>query len=77
VRGVPLASEALSLGIVLRDASTGGVRDPEEKLRHNLTCLSTRTQIIDLRRLRLHRRTDGERDQDGGGGNERLHAALL
>ena len=33
-------------------------------------CLRTHPQRIDLRRLRLHRRTDGERDQDGDGGDE-------
>jgi hypothetical protein len=57
------------LGTVLRHAFAVGVTEPEVVLRASITCLSTHPQRIDLRRLRLHRRTD-ERDQDGDDGYE-------
>ncbi len=55
------------LRIVLRDAVAVGIPDPEEELRLGVTLLCTHPQRIDLRRLRLHRRTDGERGQNGDG----------
>jgi len=66
-------------GVVLRDTFAVGVHGPEVELRLSITCLRTRPQRIDLRRLRLHRRTDGERDQDGDGGEPGgvRHASLL
>ena len=65
--------------MVLRDAVAVAVHAPEVELRLSITGLSTHPQRIDFRRLRLHRRTDGERDQDDGGnepGGVR-HADLL
>ena len=65
------------LGVVLRDTPAGVVHHAEQNLRTGVSLLSQRAQLVELRRLRLHRRTGRERDQDGDGGNERLHAALL
>ena len=66
-------------GVVLRDTFAVGVHGPEVELRLSIACLRTRPQRIELRRLRLHRRTDGERDQDGDGGEPGgvRHAGLL
>ena len=66
-----------ALGVVLRDTPAGVVHHAEQNLRTGVSLLSHRAQLVELRRLRLHRRTGRERDQDGDGGNERLHAALL
>ena len=65
------------LGIVLRDTLAGSVHESEVGLRRGGSLLSQRAQLVELRRLHLHRRTGRQRDQDGDGGNERLHAALL
>ena len=67
------------LGVVLRDALTVVVHDPEVVLRLSIPCLSTHPQIIDQRRLRLHRRTDAERGQHSDDGEDPggvLHAGV-
>ena len=49
----------MCLHVVLRDALTVGVHDPEVVLRVDVSLLGTRPPCIDLLRLR----TDRERDQ--------------
>ena len=50
---------------VLRGALAVPILDPEGDLRSSVSLVSQRAQLVELRRLRLHRRTGRQRDQDG------------
>ena len=72
------------LGIVLLDAETFAyIYESDVELRVVVSSVDSprvgehQSEFERIRRLRLHRRTSHERDQNGDGGNERLHAALL